>query len=359
MKKKIGIQTLILRKNYGGLLQAFALQHVLEGMGHEVVHLNAKRNTDSIKQRFRYLISRLIRRDLYKVEDKVKARFDLFIKQNINLSKPLNNRNKWESYIKKQKFDVLIAGSDQVWRLDYNKDCIPECFLDYRLGGVKKISYSASLGVSTFDDRLKEILSKYLPSFDSLSLRENDSVRLLKQELNIDSSIAVDPTLLLDKEDYIKYFGLKENLTKSLFCYVLDDENLDFAKLKNLATDLQLDLKKINGCGVTSSNYKSKDIIEKPTIEQWLEGIYSSDLVITDSFHGVVFSIIFNKPFYVRLNKERGVSRFISLLESLDLEDRILNEDSFSYEKIDYLTVNKKLVSLKEYSYKYLYDNLK
>lgn len=366
--KKIAIQTLTPNDNYGGILQAFALQQILKLKGFDVVTLNTKQDfrgweasrpktlLRKIKFSLRILLKAEARME-YKLKQKktsMRAHLERHFKQYLSLSPLLPTYSDWCDYIKQNKIDILIAGSDQIWRLEYNREQILESYLVYNDTPVKKISYAASLGVSVLDEELKNLMQKYLPSFDAISVRELDSVELLS-EIGIKSQVCLDPTLLLSDSDYIKLFDLKKTADVFAFSYILDKNNSD-ENIKSVLPDINLEIKKIDG-DMTYQNFDDPNF-HKPLFTEWLQYIYSSKMMITDSFHGMVFSIIFKKPFYVRINKERGASRFISLLSQLDLMDRIWDGSKITYKEIDYTPIYEKLQILKEKSMDFLNSNL-
>lgn len=362
--KKIAIQTLRLHANYGGLLQAFALYKFIQNLGHEVIVLNTAENYDINKRTFtqkcKSLIARLLiserrrKHRFHQIKKKINQDFNKdFTEKYINLTPPLYNYEEWSNYILKNKIEILIAGSDQVWRLAYNEMEREQCFLDYNLSPLKKLSYAASLGVSKIDKELRDCLLKYLLSFETISVREIDSAKMLA-EIGLKSEVCLDPTLLFTAKDYINFFDLKKIEEDFIFAYILDYEQGNYnieplLKDPNIKLKIQEDL--------TVKNAQKKDF-KKCSVIEWLQNIYSSKFIITDSFHGVVFSIIFKKPFYVKVNHERGASRFISLLSQLDLMDRFWDGTKIEPKEIDYDSVYNKLDGLKTSSIEFLKENL-
>ena len=171
-------------------------------------------------------------------------------------------------------------------------------------------------------------------------------------------------TLLLEIDDYKNILN-KENLisTKQIMYYVLDEE---FSKPEveyEISNFLNMPLKKI----MPQSFVKEKDlkISDKhiyPPVEEWLEGFISSEFIVTDSFHGTIFSILFNKQFITVGNKERGMSRFESIISLFGLEDRlVLNKKDLKKtlnKKINYDLVNTKLEKWREHSLLFLKNSL-
>ena len=158
--------------------------------------------------------------------------------------------------------------------------------------------------------------------------------------------------MMLEIDEYKKLFkDIKTSNSKGkIFAYVLDKSLEKQTLINNFAKDKNLEIYEIN------DGNSSSDII---SIEEWLKSIYEADTIITDSFHGCVFSILFNKPFYAFINKERGADRFYSLFEMFDLFDRIIDRNNFSQKNINYKKVNEIIKEQKESSKKFLISNLK
>jgi exopolysaccharide biosynthesis predicted pyruvyltransferase EpsI len=209
---------------------------------------------------------------------------------------------------------------------------------------VKKIAYAASFGVDDweFTEEQTRECARLAKQFDTISVREDSAVELCKKYLNVDAVHLLDPTLLLNKEDYLALIN-SVNTTPSngdLFVYILDKDEKkthianEVAKQKNL-TPFKLLPKQF--LIETSKNEIEKCIY--PPIEQWLRSFLDAKFIITDSFHGTIFSIIFEKPFIVIGNKKRGLSRFNSLLEMFRLEERMINEN----DEFDFTILSKKI----------------
>ncbi len=364
LMKKIAIQTLKVSYNYGGILQAFALQNYLEKKGCEVTHLVRLNKPPSRILRVKILLYNLLHLPFYLTTIKVNSVFKNFIKKNINSSKEFNSLGEWQNHIYKSKYDLVLVGSDQVWRLDYIRDLYPEFFLNFNSDYTKKASYAASLGVSVLDGYPLNEIRKLLSDFSGISVREDSGKLLLEKEVPQVVHHHIDPTLLLTSDDYIRKFNLNIDIRKKeIFCYVLDRGKTKKDIIDEVRNILNLDLNFANGAGVTLENFKDSDILRRPTVELWLQNFISSEFIVTDSFHGMVFSIIFNKPFIVIANIERGLSRFTSLLSKLGLEDRLIfldkdwNRDIIRA-NIDYRKVNFLLDEEKNKANKYLDDIL-
>lgn len=371
----IGILTLSVHGNYGGVLQNFALNEVLKRHGHNACTIDYKRQKH---QRIKINVFRLLRqigggnfiRQISNLNPKFAFLYHIrtFADKHITFTKVL--KTKQEVELASSKFDAIIVGSDQVWRYIFIYDDVGAYFLDFVKDNVKRIAYAASVGVDTNeypDAELEKVRSLYT-KFDAVSVRERSSVNLIKS-LWAPKPVAehvLDPTMLLDAEDYRKVISQEEDVkkpnAKNLFYYVLDTTSAKKDGIKKIAEAKGLKPYTI----YSTDGAELKAILKKgfsQKVEQWLSCIDNADFVVTDSFHGCVFCILFNKQFVVYGNKERGLSRFTSLLGMFGLENRLVDADVsmdevLNLEDIDYGQVNKLLDDERKKSLKFLLDNL-
>jgi hypothetical protein len=237
---------------------------------------------------------------------------------------------------------------------------------------VKKIAYAASFGVNEweFTPTQTKKCSTLTKQFNAISVREESAVNLCKKYLNISAIQVLDPTLLLEKEDYIHLIE-KDNIPEKknlLFSYILDvsDEKTTF--IHKIAE--KLNLEQVSGMPSNSIHLKKskKDLSDCifPMVTEWLAGFRDAKFIITDSFHGMVFSIIFNKPFIVYGNVKRGMERFNSLLNELNLKNRLIHNiqdlNGFGFgelsDNIDWIRVNNKMEEMKRESLRFLISAL-
>lgn len=359
---KIAQLTQPLHSNYGGILQAYALQAVLRGMGHEVVYLNRtweKRGTPKLT--FLRVLSML------KCAGKryILANLWNFVKNDITCSKSFCTSEELGKYVKEEHFDAVIVGSDQVWREEYSP-CITDYFLlflpeDFK---IKRIAYAASVGIEEWDieDDLLPLCRKGLRTFDAISVREERARELLTDTFGIAPTVLLDPTMLLTQEDWKRLISKAdmENPVE-LVHYVLDESEEKTAIVNDVAKTLRLQQ---NALSVAPLTDKGK-IRKLDSISTWLAHFANAQFVVTDSFHGCVFSILFNKPFVAIANKDRGLSRFTTLLGHFNLQSQLV----FSYKEyedrrkellkdMDYDAVNRHLDEMRIVSRKFLCDAL-
>ena len=247
-----------------------------------------------------------------------------------------------------------MVGSDQCWRPCYNA-FLPSMFLDFVLDKqVKRIAYAASFGTDKweFTPQQTAVCAPLAKKFDMVSVREDSGVKLCKEHLGVDAVHVLDPTMLLTKEDYIQLIE-NEKEPKSdgtLFNYILDPDAKKSAFIHKVAK--ANGLKAFQVLPKCQAEIRTKEDVKKriedcvfPGVTTWLRAFMDAEMTIVDSFHGMVFSIIFNKPFWVIGNAHRGMSRFTSLLKVFHLENRLLDasglDDVDLSQSIDWESVNE------------------
>lgn len=363
---KIGILTQPLQSNYGGLLQNYALQQVLLRAGHEVETIDwfypVYKSWRMMIFKIKYAILKVLFPEKYpklryeptEEERKVIQRnTNHFISTYIKHTEKVRSKDGFITKAKEGGFDAYVVGSDQCWRPCYNS-FLSSMFFDFiQDKQVKRIAYAASFGTDQweFTQEMTSICAPLAQKFDFVSVREDSGVKLCKKHLGVNAIHVLDPTMLLTKEDYISLIEAeKEPKSKgTLFNYILDPDAEKTAFINNVAKEKGLSsfqvLPKCQQETRTKEDIKNR--IEDcvfPGVTTWLRAFMDAEMTIVDSFHGMVFSIIFNKPFWVIGNVNRGMSRFTSLLKQFHLEDRLLNahklEEVDINRPIDWASVN-------------------
>lgn len=371
---RIGVITIVLNENYGGILQAFALQTVLKEMGHEVTLIDRWRGWHfTLFGKYKSYAKRFIKKHLLGAN--IPVRYDVAVQNEIKAIST-HTRPFIEKYIKRiitrdfknikpNDFDAFIVGSDQIWRAPASRPQLYNVYLEFaKKWDVRRISYAASFGTDVWEYDEKETCDcgELLKKFDAVSVRETGGVDLCRQKFNVEAKFVLDPTMLLDKEIYSRLFETAGTPKSEgeLFCYILDKDDIKDQIITNIA-----EITKFRPFYVNSKYQDRTAPIEErvqPPVEEWLRGFHDAKFVITDSFHGCVFSIIYNKPFVVYKNHNRGNARFDSLLKTFNLENRVCKEivdlHSILNEPINWDIVNQKLTSLKEVSFKFLKSSL-
>lgn len=340
---KISILTQPLGHNYGGLLQAYALQAHLRAQGHEVETLDRRKPEESglitlkthVRNTLRYALGRIKTIPTRKKEAFVYLKLADFRDRHIRMSRRIDSQATLRDYYRQRPVDAVIVGSDQVWRPRYSPS-LPNFFLDFlddvEMRGrpaARRISYAASFGVDAweFSPEQTAICKSLAQKFDAISVREQSAQALCREHLGVDAEWVVDPTLLLAASDYDKLMpaGTSQHKGKVL-TYVLDSAEDKQAIAGKVAAVLKAELFSVKPQkALTEVAASQQQQCQYPGVDEWLQGFRDAAFVVTDSFHGCVFSIIFNKPFVAVGNAKRGLSRFHSLLKIFGLEDRLIS----------------------------------
>ena len=377
---KIGILTLPLHTNYGGILQAYALQTTLERLGHEVHVINyyqqyKKFVPDPVWRRFityplRFISKFLLRRYSGAVRyehniNKARKYKDKYLKQFVDSHIHFYKCDTL-SEVNPSAFDALVVGSDQVWRKPYfgGSERIENAFLHFTKGWIiRRIAYAASFGrgdIEEYNEIEKKACSLLAKQFDAISVREKSGVSICQKEFGVNAQHVLDPTLLLSRNDYEEIAQVKDAGTHILFYYILDETPAIYDAIIRYADNKGLSPLRVNALR-EDENCSLELRVQRP-IEEWLAAFATADEVVTDSFHACVFSIIFNKPFRVLINAKRGLSRISSLLDSFGLKDRMIQditELKSASTPINWENVNCVLEKNRKISISFLENNLK
>ena len=363
---KIGIITMPLCANYGGTLQNWALQQVLKRMGHEPITLRFPVMYQGMSsahywtkvfplQAARYIYHKF-RGGKYEMPltigpwKKSVRGMERFVDEHINVTEYLPNLNMDD--VRRYGVEVLVVGSDQIWR-PVMYDAVKYYFLGFTGDSdILRIAYapSVALEVWPYKPEVTVQLRELIMKFSAISVREKSSVQLVRDNLGVDAQWVLDPTMLLDKEDYLELCKDVPRIEESfVFAYILDmtDEKRKMAE----QTARQ------KGCVV---KYLSSDKVkEEDTIEKWLANFRDAKYIITDSYHGTVFSLIFHKEFYCFYNNYRGNARMDSLKEISGLDDRFGSQVVEECGKaIAYDEVEKRIEEMREKSEVFLANSL-
>jgi polysaccharide pyruvyl transferase WcaK-like protein len=369
---KIGILSLPLHVNYGGILQAYALQNVLKRLGHEIVVFNIEK--ESPKLQLKMLPKRIIKRLLGKKTIIFKEWRDK--KENpIVEADILSFRKRYlnEMYlnaiedIQDIDLDAIVVGSDQVWRPKYFcnmwKTGIENAYLYFlKKKKINKVAYAVSLGVDFWEANDKEtsFIREVSPLFSSISVREQSAMKLLNRYAGVSSTCVLDPTFLLNDYDYLSLAGVKEKKDNPvLWVYLLNPSKEKLLFVRRVANEKNLTLYFVNKIDVSENS--RVDLRKKTSIEVWLESLANSSFIITDSFHACIFSIIFQKSFLALGNVLRGQTRFNSLLDTFKLKKNLITSLEEYNSQNDWSVTSQSieiLNELKEKSLKFLKKSL-
>ena len=319
----IAIVTRPRMENYGGILQHYALQQVLKELGHDPVTIDYQ-PTLAFKWYFRGILRMLVKGVPYRkfFLDRP-AVYDAFVKEHIRTTPVVR------CYRKRllRDADAVIVGSDQVWRYLYNKRRLPDMFLRFGKGfKVRKVVYAASFGTGTWDapEKVRGLCSRLSKQFDCVSVREDSGVSTCREHLHREAVQMPDPVLLLTASDYL---DLCKDVPKDeqgfILSYLLDENPVAEERVNELQKQTGLPVKRCSG-GSSS----------ELSIPEWIALFRDARYVITDSYHGLVFSRLFEKPYTLFENEERGSARYRQITAVADLKQEYMRGRSFLKEAL-------------------------
>ena len=345
---RIGILTLPFEANYGWAVQRWALYHTIEKLGHQPTFINRRwssNNTSCINSFKRFVYYNVIC-----------PRFKRFVDKETPSVTPVT-RTPEETFEVSKHLDAVIVGSDQVWRIENTRLAGLDFFLDFlKDSPIKRLSYAASFGKDTWQGTEDETIKvkNLLQKFNAISVREDSGACLCNNLFDVESSHVLDPTLLLTADDYNQLLS-KPKSRQELVTYILDSTEEKRNTVSEIAR--QCNLKEVN-------LYPSRSFTFYKSVYTWLEKIRDAHYVVVDSFHGMVFCILFHKQFAVFANSKRGLTRFTSLLGMLGLIERMTTvfgkEEVLKILKqpIDYVSVESMLATHRKKSLGFLENNL-
>lgn len=310
--------------NYGAVLQIYALKTTLEKLGLDVEVVDYVPDWMQVTLKNQPHLKSYVKRKV------MNFTFRKFFKK-LGLSNKLFYKND-ELHKNLQDGDFYFVGSDQVWNPSIMKNDTTY-FLDFVPNSAKKIGYAVSMGNQSLSNEFLEQVLPLIKSFHRLSSRENYVTNFVNEHYpNVDVPVVLDPTLLLNKEDYGTIKSTKIFNEEFITVYSAMPD-LDFYKYA-------LYLKKKTGLPLINLGFHFKGANKNEYLlgpENWLNRIAQAKYFITNSFHGTVFSILYKKDFLVVPNKQQiGLNaRFVELLQSLELDDRLIYSEEDLDAKID------------------------
>lgn len=343
---KVAIITFHRAINYGAVLQAYALSKYLEESGCDVQVLDYRSNAieNSYKIYFGLDVYSLKRMILIPFSEKKKREFYRFIEKSIPHTRPLYT---WDDLREEaQKFDFIITGSDQVWNSQWTEG--DEAYLLDFCKDKQKLSYAASIGKSSISEAERQRLKEHLKKFQIISVREKTGKDLLTSFLQKDVSVNCDPVALLSKEAWIKVATLPKESNYILVYMLVQSDSL-------MNAAIEYGKKRGKQVLLINDNIRRKyPVTYKRYIapEEFVGLFCNADCVFTNSFHGTMFSIIFEKEIHVELQKYEGApnSRFVDLLEKVGMEECIIGDSQIdeNYQRLDYTSVKDKLTQMQD-----------
>ena len=352
--------------NSGASLQAYALMKYLQDKGNDVEIINYKPNYLSNHYKLNIVANpkyerNVVLKTLYlalKLPGRVlalknKKKYDEFREKYLKITEKKYTSNE-ELKNNPPYADVYICGSDQIWNSKFNNGKDPAFYLDFVPKNKIKASYAASFATDSIDEKMRDIVRKRISRLDYVGVREISALNIL-EELNIKQGVQVlDPVFLLDKYQWEKLTYEVSKNEKYIFVYDFDGNDL----IKEIAIKIAKK-KNLKIYTVFKCNYSDKVIKEMGPID-FISYIKNAEFVISNSFHGTAFSIIFEKQFVVINRKESINTRMRDLLSILNISNRLINENyNFNsiINPINYNEVYKRLTKKIDLSKNYL-DNV-
>lgn len=338
--RRVLIRTLPLENgNYGGILQAYALQQALNTLGYDAV-TDATRSDriqgwlGTTKRSLRHAgvrweIPRVASpaRQRVTITELVKVHQDEFVATHINTTRLYRGRGRVRTRLL-EDFDAFVVGSDQVWRKAYGD--VRSYLFDFLPNSDRpRVAYAASFGrddIDEYDSRLHEEARALAQAFTAISVREVAGIEICSRQWGVQAELHVDPTMLLPYSHYDALARASAPLVPrgNVGSYVLDDSETVSGIIRGIERELGREVSSMMPRLPASYREfrKTRNASVRPTVGSWLGAFRDASFVITDSFHGAVFSILSNTPFLVVTNRGRGASRFDTLLETFGMSDR-------------------------------------
>ncbi len=379
-KKKIGLLS-VYNHNYGSILQAYALQSVLRSMGHSTEIILYKKTNylkqakrllyfpllkATVKMRWKSLYCKMFQKDIY-INELVtrEVAFSKFVAENLFFSKMYRGRENLVAA--SRNYDCFVLGSDQVWNpMNLGGDFYTMTFIP---DDIKKITYAPSFGVERIQDNQIKKTADYLNRIDYISVREDVGCKIIKDLTKRDVPMVVDPTILMEREKWDEILGERIVPEDYIFCYFISQIEAYRKFAKKLAGKTGLTIVTIPHV----DEYVKSDVglgdlpLRSIGPKEFINLISNARYVCTDSFHGTVFSTLYQKTFftfsrYVGDDVNSTNSRLYSFLKLIGIENRLYQGDGEIDERdlkdIDFKHANSTLAALREKSIKYLEDAL-
>lgn len=359
---KIGVVTYVRTDNYGAELQGYALQRFLHIMGHDARVLDIdKKEIDrtTFKEMARKAITKRLSHNPVRggyaiialgfrlVFSKLSHKNESDTERIRRESREHAFREFWENAINHTShielenlgstpmpYDALIAGSDQIWNYTRTSYLDPY-FLTFAKPGIRKISYAASFSVSAIPERRKQQYRDLINNIESISVREDDGKRIVEELTGREAKVVLDPTLLLDKEEWMKVASDRIKIDGPyILTYSLNSSKGYWKIVNGYADKYGLKIVNLRHDFKDKRTHKNQTDIFDAGPREFLYLLANAKLVITNSFHGTIFSINFGVPFISVLNRVSETnSRIDSILSDLSLSDRKVYDDSFDLSK--------------------------
>lgn len=310
---RIGILTFNQARNYGAMLQSFALQTYLREYGTDAFHIKVGTTQEGSNRSFKSIIRRIIKHRSYSAYKKFSGKLIFYPGEfNETNAEQLN-----------EAFDMFVSGSDQVWNITNGMN---NMFYQKFVHNRKKASYAASLGISNLDEKWKPIIKKELDSFDYISVRENTAKVLLDEILSQPVQCVVDPVFLLSREKWDALCG--DRIEKNPYIFVYGTQMT--TQLKSIVKSIA-EKKRLKICSVFAME-GATELDSKIGPVEFINYIKNAEYVVTTSFHCTAFSLIYERPLIEILHSTTG-SRALDLLEMVEMKDSCIWHNNYNFEE--------------------------
>lgn len=363
---KVAIITLHAINNYGSVLQTLATEKLFQKLGCEVVTIDYIRETARLDSIWKVLLSRNLNLTM-----KIKTLISHYLFPNKKRTQILESFRHSQLHLTEKTYlsdydlesqvpvaDIYCTGSDQTWNTVCQGDVPKAFFLHFVPKDKKKISFSASFGITKLPNADKNEVKELLSSYDAISVRESSGLKILK-DIGISGTLVLDPTLAIDPQYWKDYAAPRLIKEDYLLAYQLN-RNHQFSKyMKNFAKYHGIKIVQVRS---RKDTYLKNGIcLTAPTPQEWLSLIKHAKYVLTDSFHATAFSTIFHRDFMI-IPPERFSTRINDFLSLIKLNNRIVtdfNDYSYCNNPIDFTDIDKKLKTERTDSLAFLQDAIK
>lgn len=350
--RRVGMLTFHFSKNnYGAVLQTYASFNILKKLGYEPRIINL-------------LPGKSARRRIYSLITRVGV-FEKFIKRHLTLTDKYYSDSDLSALNK--MFDAFYVGSDQIWRPSMAGSLLRRYYLDFADDQTPKIAYAVSFGMSYWEgtNEETEMLRPLIKRFNYISVREAEGLDICNKIFNVKAVHVLDPTLLLDKNDYSPILNeLKNDIfqgNKYIGAYLLTDPTLQAGYALGAGEQAKLNVINLYGDKI---NILGREFLRFRKVEEWLSGIKNASFVITDSYHCIIFCIIMGVNFVCLPNERGGATRIKNLLNVIGLKDRFCTDKKIDFNnyystEINFHQIYERLKPLKNKSLAYLSSALR
>lgn len=361
--KKVGILTVHSSINFGAVLQAYSLMTILKKKGFDAEFIDYQcqaviERENNKKLGTKDYLKKILWLSKYKKYDikikRYKEFMDMYYKVSNDKYKKSNIREA------EQNYDYIITGSDQIWNFDIT-GCDTSFMLDFVENSNKKKSYAASFGYGTIPDKYFKLAEECLKTYSTLLVREESGEKEIREKMGLIANTVLDPTLLLQKNEWEKFLDNRKPKEEYILIYTVASPKylFDFARNLSKETGYKIKVLKME----PEKERKGMESIYDAGPIEFLNYINNAKYILTTSFHGLIFSLIFNKDFYFEANTEsnRNTSRLTDLAIKTDVLDRRIVGDMLTeknQKEIDWKKINRMLDEERKKSIQMLVDSL-